>query len=101
MCLTSFTLARLDPRAARPSRPLRTCSELTTHSEWVSHHHRDTYATIIGLPSLLSYAAMADGEAPQRVKFEYCEVRSELWRRPSASLALCERRCGLAEWIPR
>lgn len=49
---------------------------LTTHSEWVAHHHRDTYATIIGLPSLLSYAAMADGEAPQRVKFEYCEVRS-------------------------
>jgi len=24
---------------------------------------------------LLSYAALADGEAPQRVKFEYCEVR--------------------------
>ena len=48
---------------------------LTPRSEWVSHHHRDTYATIIGLPSLLSYAALADGEAPQRVKFEYCEVR--------------------------
>lgn len=44
-------------------------------SEWVTHQHRDTYASIIGHPPLLSYIAVADGESIGRAKFEMCEVR--------------------------
>jgi hypothetical protein len=45
-------------------------------SEWVTHQHRDTYASIIGHPPLLSYIAVADGESLGRAKFEMCEVSS-------------------------
>lgn len=43
-------------------------------SEWITHQHRDTYASIIGHPPLLSYIAVADGESIGRAKFEMCEV---------------------------
>jgi len=43
-------------------------------SEWLTHQHRDTLASIIGHPSLIAYLAIADGEAIGRVKFEMTEV---------------------------
>ena len=43
-------------------------------SEWITHQHRDTYASIIGHPPLLSYVSVADGESIGRAKFEMCEV---------------------------
>lgn len=46
-----------------------------SYSEWLSHQHRDTYASIVGHPTLLNYMAIADGEATGRVKFELAEVR--------------------------
>lgn len=45
-----------------------------THSEWLAHQHRDTLASIVGHPTLLSYLAIADGESLGRVKFEMTEV---------------------------
>lgn len=44
------------------------------YSEWQNHQHRDTYASIVGHPSLLDYVATADGEATARTKFELTEV---------------------------
>lgn len=44
------------------------------HSDWVTHQHRDTLASIVGHPTLISYLAIADGEATGRVKFEMTEV---------------------------
>ncbi|KAM0746559.1 splicing factor 3B, subunit 5 [Meredithblackwellia eburnea MCA 4105] len=41
--------------------------------EWLTHQHRDTYASIIGHSSLLSYTAISDGESTARVKFELTE----------------------------
>lgn len=43
-------------------------------SEWITHQHRDTSASIVGHAPLLSYVALADGESRARVKFELCEV---------------------------
>lgn len=43
-------------------------------SEWLTHQHRDTYASIIGHPALWSYLAIAEGETLGRTKFEICEV---------------------------
>ena len=43
-------------------------------SEWLTHQHRDTLASIVGHPSLTSYLAIADGEATGRIKFEMTEV---------------------------
>ena len=45
-----------------------------TSSEWITHQHRDTLSSIVGHPPLLSYLAIADGEAIGRVKFEMTEV---------------------------
>jgi hypothetical protein len=42
--------------------------------EWLTHQHRDTLSSIVGHPTLLSYLAIADGEATGRVKFEMTEV---------------------------
>ena len=47
-------------------------------SEWLTHQHRDTLASIVGHPTLTSYMAIADGEAIGRVKFEMTEVRSNV-----------------------
>lgn len=46
----------------------------SSFSEWITHQHRDTSASIIGHPSLLSYLAVAEGESRARVKFELCQV---------------------------
>lgn len=46
-----------------------------TQSDWITHQHRDTLASIVGHPPLSSYLAIADGEAIGRVKFEMTEVR--------------------------
>src|ERR1700761_8861761 len=44
-------------------------------SDWLTHQHRDTCASIIGHPALLSYVAIADGESLGRARFELTEVR--------------------------
>ncbi|EJU00072.1 splicing factor 3B subunit 5 [Dacryopinax primogenitus] len=44
-----------------------------TKYDWITHQHRDTYASIVGHPPLLSYLALADGEATGRIKFEMAE----------------------------
>jgi hypothetical protein len=44
-------------------------------SDWLTHQHRDTLASIVGHPTLTSFLAIADGEATGRVKFEMTEVR--------------------------
>ena len=49
-------------------------SSLPLHSEWLTHQHRDTLASIVGHPQLASYLAIADGEAVGRVRFEMTEV---------------------------
>ncbi|OAX41217.1 splicing factor 3B subunit 5/RDS3 complex subunit 10, partial [Rhizopogon vinicolor AM-OR11-026] len=41
--------------------------------DWITHQHRDTLSTIVGYQSLLSYLAIADGEAIGRTKFEMTE----------------------------
>ena len=43
-------------------------------SDWLTHQHRDTLSSIAGHPSLLSYVAIAEGEATGRTKFELTEV---------------------------
>jgi hypothetical protein len=45
------------------------------NSDWLTHQHRDTLASIVGHPTLTSYLAIADGEAIGRVRFEMTEVR--------------------------
>jgi splicing factor 3B subunit 5 len=45
-------------------------------SDWLTHQHRDTLASIIGHPTLTSFLAIADGESIGRVKFEMTEVSS-------------------------
>ena len=44
------------------------------YSEWLTHQHRDTLASIIGHPTLASYLAIADGESLGRMRFEMMEV---------------------------
>jgi hypothetical protein len=46
------------------------------HSDWVTHQHRDTLASIVGHPTLTSFLAIADGESIGRIKFEMTEVGS-------------------------
>lgn len=46
------------------------------HSDWITHQHRDSLASIVGHPTLTSYLAIADGESIGRVKFEMTEVCS-------------------------
>lgn len=47
---------------------------IRSFSEWMTHQHRDTLASIVGHPSLTSYLAIADGEATGRIRFEMTEV---------------------------
>lgn len=49
-------------------------SQCITYSEWLTHQHRDTCASIVGHPTLASYLAIADGESIGRVRFEMTEV---------------------------
>lgn len=58
------------------------------HSEWITHQHRDTYASIIGHPPLLSYVSVADGESIGRAKFEMCEVRDSVKLASRSALSL-------------
>lgn len=44
-------------------------------SEWLTHQHRDTLASIVGHPPLLAYLSVADGECQARERFEVTEVR--------------------------
>lgn len=50
-------------------------------SEWLTHQHRDTLASIVGHPTLNSYLAIADGESMGRIKFEMAEVCAMTWLR--------------------
>ena len=43
-------------------------------SEWLTHQHRDTLASIVGHPPLLAYLSVADGECQARERFEVIEV---------------------------
>jgi len=43
-------------------------------SEWLTHQHRDTLASIVGHPPLLAYISIADGECLARERFEVIEV---------------------------
>jgi hypothetical protein len=45
-----------------------------TCSEWLTHQHRDTLASIVGHPPLLAYISIADGECLARERFEVIEV---------------------------
>jgi hypothetical protein len=56
------------------------------NSDWLTHQHRDTLASIVGHPTLTSYLAIADGEAIGRVKFEMTEVRPLLSKMAPNSL---------------
>ncbi|POV99274.1 hypothetical protein PSTT_13888 [Puccinia striiformis] len=47
-------------------------ADITQH-EWLTHQHRDTCASIVGHPALLTYLAIAEGERIGRMKFELCE----------------------------
>jgi hypothetical protein len=47
---------------------------IRSFSEWLTHQHRDTLASIVGHPGLTSYLAIADGEATGRMRFEMTEV---------------------------
>ena len=44
------------------------------HSEWISNHHRDTFASHIGHYDLLSYMAVAENEAVARTRYKLLEV---------------------------
>lgn len=43
-------------------------------SDWLTHQHRDTCASIVGHSTLTSFLALADNEATGRIKFEMTEV---------------------------
>ncbi|KAK7045946.1 hypothetical protein VNI00_006941 [Paramarasmius palmivorus] len=51
----------------------RMSTDAPFNSDWLTHQHRDTLSSIVGHPTLLSYLAIADGEARGRVKFEMTE----------------------------
>lgn len=50
-------------------------------SEWLTHQHRDTLASIVGHPPLLAYLSVADGECQARERFEVTEVRDSSFPR--------------------
>ena len=54
--------------------PGETSVLLLTNSEWLTHQHRDTLASIVGHPPLLAYISIADGECLARERFEVIEV---------------------------
>jgi len=42
----------------------------TSRYEWLVNHHRDSYASYVGHPSLLCYFAIGEGQAVGRTRFE-------------------------------
>ena len=46
----------------------------TTHSEWVTNHHRDSAASHIGHPDMLSFFAIAENESVGRMRYTLLEV---------------------------
>lgn len=65
---------RIYPNSKYAARFCRAVLKYLTRSEWLTHQHRDTLSSIVGHPPLLSYLAIADGEAIGRVQFEMTEV---------------------------
>ena len=49
-------------------------SNILIQSEWLSHQHRDSYASFIGHPTLLSYFAVAENVSSGRMKARLLEV---------------------------
>ncbi|KPM06012.1 hypothetical protein NH340_JMT03466 [Sarcoptes scabiei] len=45
----------------------------TTKFEWLVNQHRDTYASYLGHPDMLSYFAIAENESIGRIKFSIME----------------------------
>ncbi|KAJ1985170.1 Splicing factor 3B subunit 5 [Dimargaris cristalligena] len=45
----------------------------TTKYQWLSNQHRDTYASLIGHPNLLSYMAVAENESLARCRLNLLE----------------------------
>eukprot|EP00608_Synchroma_pusillum_P009997 CAMPEP_0198429496 /NCGR_PEP_ID=MMETSP1452-20131203/7797_1 /TAXON_ID=1181717 /ORGANISM="Synchroma pusillum, Strain CCMP3072" /LENGTH=89 /DNA_ID=CAMNT_0044149903 /DNA_START=36 /DNA_END=305 /DNA_ORIENTATION=+ len=45
----------------------------TTKYEWATQHHRDSVASTVGHYDMLSYAAVAQNDAVQRVRHELLE----------------------------
>jgi len=41
--------------------------------EWVTNHHRDSYASYIGHPDVLSLMAVCENESRARVKFNFLQ----------------------------
>ena len=63
----------------------------TLLSEWVTNHHRDTYASHLGHPDMMAYFAVAENESVGRVRYNMLEVRR--WRR---CYTVLPRRTGCA-----
>ncbi|CAD5115785.1 unnamed protein product [Dimorphilus gyrociliatus] len=45
----------------------------STQWEWVTNHHRDSYASYVGHHDLLSYFSVIENESKARIKFNYME----------------------------
>ncbi|KAH9420706.1 splicing factor 3b subunit 5 [Dermatophagoides pteronyssinus] len=45
----------------------------TTKFEWMVNQHRDTYASYLGRPDMLTFFAIAENESIGRVKFNMME----------------------------
>ncbi|TPX46524.1 hypothetical protein SeMB42_g03653 [Synchytrium endobioticum] len=45
----------------------------TTKFEWLTNQHRDTYASYMGHPNLISYFAVAENESVARLRFAYLD----------------------------
>ena len=54
----------------------------TTKYEWAANIHRDSYASYVGHPPLLSYMALGMGEPREKVRAQMIEVRGTARRRP-------------------
>lgn len=56
-------------------------------SEWVTNHHRDSTASHLGHPDMISYFAVAENESVGRVRYTLLEVRA----RARAQLLVVDR----------
>lgn len=66
-------LRALQNLEALQSRYVGTGHADTTKHEWTCNIHRDSYASYIGHPPLLSYMAVGMGESRERVRAEMIE----------------------------
>jgi splicing factor 3B subunit 5 len=57
----------------------------TTKFEWTSNIHRDSYASYIGHPPLLSYMAIGMGECREKVRAQMVEKMIQPVGKPPAS----------------